>query len=298
MDALHPLQWKVLAESIRNGECTPLLGAGAWVPTVPTGQHLARELATAYNYPLPDADDLPRVVQFVALSCGDVKFPKQEIIRRIQQCGYPRFGGEEPHHVLASLPLPVYLTTNYDDFMIKALEANNKAHRREFCRWKPDLAAHPSVWQAEPGYRPSATQPLVYHLHGCDMLPESLVLTEDDYLEFIYNIAKSGSMTKTVDRSWEIFPPPVMKAISTTCLIFLGYRLADWNFRVIFRWLVLSLRKTQTRLKVAVQLVPDHDPRLQQASQEYLSKYFKDMFDVVVFWGTAQQFIAELRRHI
>ena len=27
----------------------------------------------------------------------------------------------EPHAVLADLPLPIYMTTNYDDFMVKAL---------------------------------------------------------------------------------------------------------------------------------------------------------------------------------
>ena len=105
-------------------------------------------------------------------------------------------------------------------------------------------------------------------------------------------------MTKTVDRSWEILPPAVMKAISTNCLLFLGYRLVDWNFRVIFRWLVLSLRRTQTRLKVAVQLSPAHDPQFAEQAQTYLTKYFHDVFDVVVFWGTANQFVSELRRHI
>jgi hypothetical protein len=295
---LTAIQWRVLTESVRKGECTPLLGAGACTPTLPNGAQFARELATAYNYPLADCEDLARVAQFLALSSGDAKFPKQEIIERIRKCGYPEFVGEEPHHVLASLPLPVYLTTNYDDFLARALTAQGKDFRREYCRWRPDLAVHPTVWQAEKGYRPTAATPLVYHLHGCEMAPESLVLTEDDYLEFLYNIAKSGSITKTVDRTWEILPASVMKAISTTCLVFLGYRLADWNFRVIFRWLVSSLHKMQTRLKVAVQLVPGEDTQLRRAGQEYLDRYFKDMFDVVVFWGTAQQFVNELRRQL
>jgi hypothetical protein len=297
-DVLTSLQWKALADNIRHGECTPFLGAGASAPTIPTSIELARDLATAFEYPLSDRDDLSRVVQFLALSSSDVNFPKREILKRIRACGSPEFAGDEPHYALASLSLPVYLTTNYDDFMVQALAAQNRKFRRDFCRWKPALAEHPSIWQRETDYRPSSEIPIVYHLHGCDLLAESLVATEDDYLEFIYNIAKSGSMTKTVKRSWEILPPPVMKAISTNCLLFLGYRLGDWNFRVIFRWLVLSLRKTQTRLKVAVQLSPAHDPQLAEQAQIYLTKYFHDMFDVVVFWGTANQFVSELRRHL
>lgn len=105
-------------------------------------------------------------------------------------------------------------------------------------------------------------------------------------------------MAKTVDRSWEILPPAIIKAISTNCLMFLGYRLADWNFRIIFRWLVLSLRRTQTRLKVAVQLSPSQDMPFPEAAQKYLNTYFQDLFDVVIYWGTAQQFISELRNHV
>ena len=291
-------QWKALAQSVHSGQCTPLLGAGACSPTLPTGAELALDLAKTYDYPLQDREDLARVLQFLALTSGDASFPKQEVLKRIRACGYPKFSGDEPHHALAALGMPMYLTTNYDDFMVSALKAQKRDYRRDFCRWKRELAVHPSIWQSDPDYKPNPDRPVVYHLHGYDLLPESLVATEDDYLEFIYNIAKSGSMTKTVNRSWEIIPPAVMKAISTNCLMFIGYRLADWNFRIIFRWLVLSLRRTQNRLKVGVQLSPVHDQHLTAAAEQYLNTYFRDVFEVVVYWGTADQFIAELRSHL
>jgi hypothetical protein len=295
---LSALQWRALADSIRKGECTPFLGAGACAPTLPTGAELARDLAKQFEYPLANHDDLSHVVQFMALDARDVVFPKQEILNRIRARGRPEFSGNEPHHILATFPLPVYLTTNYDDFMISALAVQKKNYQRDFCRWKADLATHPSVWRQEQVYRPNPQNPVVYHLHGCDLLADSLVVTEDDYLEFIYNVARSGSMAKTVDRSWEILPPAIIKAISSTCLIFIGYRLADWNFRIIFRWLVLSLRRTQTRLKVAVQLSPSQDSEFPEAAQKYLNTYFHDLFDVVIYWGTAQQFISDLRNHV
>jgi SIR2-like domain len=295
---LTTAKWKALAESIRSGQCTPFLGAGACAPTLPTGNDLSRELAREFGYPLHDGDDLARVVQFIALDARDIVYPKKEILKRIAAYGYPRFEGGEPHHVLASWPLPVYLTTNYDDFMVKALEARERKAHRDFCRWKPDLAGHPSIWQREPGYRPTAAAPIVYHMHGCSDFPDSLVATEDDYLEFIYNIAKSGSMTKTVDRSWEMLPPSIMMAISNHCLVFIGYSLLDWSFRVIFRWLVLSLRQTQRRLKVAVQLSPSPDHAVNEKAQAYLRDYFEHVFDVTIFWGDAQQFISELQGHI
>ena len=119
MDTLDAKHWKVLADAIRRGECTPFLGAGACVPTLPLGRELANELATEFEYPLPDRDDLARVVQFIALSY-DSKFAKQHLIDLIRKRGFPEFAGVEPHYVLASLPLSVYLTTNYDNFLATA----------------------------------------------------------------------------------------------------------------------------------------------------------------------------------
>jgi len=89
-----------------------------------------------------------------------------------------------------------------------------------------------------------------------------------------------------------------MRAISNHCLMFLGYSLLDWSFRVIFRWLVLSLRQTQRRLKIAVQLSRFADEAANERAQTYLREYFHHVFDVTIFWGDAQQFISEVQRHV
>jgi hypothetical protein len=354
--ALDEFKWRALADNLRAGQCTPFLGAGACVPTLPSGAELARSLAEEFGYPLPDREDLARVAQFIALKTGDTIFPKAEILKRLKERNYPDFSGDEPHHVLASLKqLPVYLTTNYDDFMVEALKgADRSTFRRDYCRWTSALAKEGDyIWQNDKAYRPTAAEPLVYHLHGCGMSPASLVVTEDDYLEFMYNIANTGSITKTVDRPWEMFPPPVLDSISGHALIFLGYRLSDWDFRIIFRWLVLSLGPTQKRVKIAVQLpAAERLPNLsalfnlgalapvdeagltatscmdlirlveqrkathEQALNElwlrhaglsgivgqdpngYLDKYFQDIFQVSVFWGSAQDFVRKLKTYL
>jgi hypothetical protein len=295
---LKPEDWTELAESICAGQCTPFLGAGACVPTLPTGGELACELARDFGYPLDNSADLAHVTQFIAIKKNGIVDPKEEILRRIAARGRPQFIPGEIHQVLASWPVPVYLTTNYDNFMVQALEAQNRPARRDFCRWNKELAEHPGIWQREPDYRPSAEYPIVYHMHGNSEVASSLVVTEDDYLEFIYNIAKSGAMTKTVNRSWEMLPPWIIRAISNHCLLFVGYRLLDWSFRVIFRWLVLSLRQTQTRLKVAVQLSPFADESDNDSAQTYLREYFHHVFDVTIFWGDARNFISDVQRHV
>lgn len=280
---MEDYHWQVLLERIREQKCTPFLGAGASAGTLPLGSEIAAEWARENDYPLEDPHDLARVAQFLAVKL-DPMAPKEKIRRLLLAAGQPDFGAEsEPHAVLAELPLPLYLTTNFDGFMTAALEACGKHPKQELCRWNERLMARPSVFDSADGYRPSVDSPLVYHLHGNAEDIGSLVLTEDDYFDFLVNIPQVG------------IPPLVQEALSATSLLFLGYRLADWNFRVLFRGFVELTQPSDRRLSVTVQLPPTQSPELRERAMQYLGRYF-DKKEIVVFWGDAQQFLAELRR--
>ena len=109
-----------LVESIRAGKCTPFLGAGVAVPHLSLGGALARDLATRCNYPLSDADNLARVTQFLATT-HQPDYARRMVKTYIQE-GQQRFSDEDSSGVplnfsrLATLDLPIYITTNYDDF--------------------------------------------------------------------------------------------------------------------------------------------------------------------------------------
>ncbi len=81
-------------------------------------------------------------------------------------------------------------------------------------------------------------------------------------------------------------------------MLFLGYGLADWDFRVLFRVLVEYLAKSSSRSHVSVQLLPV--PADMTAEQKHnVQKYFNDYFGelrIRVFWGTCREFVAELGR--
>ena len=79
-----------------------------------------------------------------------------------------------------------------------------------------------------------SNKPLVYHLHGEIDNPQSMVLTEDDYLSFIVNLSVN------IDK---LFPAGIRTAIASSSMIFIGYSLSDWNLRIIFR-------KIATRYKI------------------------------------------------
>jgi SIR2-like protein len=283
--------WKVLLGRIKEGKCTPFLGAGVNYGILPLGAQIAREWATEEKFPLRSCDDLAGVAQFLAVKYNDKMFPKERILKQLGLEKKPDFSQPDARLdclcALAQLPLPVYLTTNYDDLMVQALRhADTKKNpRREVCRWHKDLKSLPSVFAATANYTPDYANPVVFHLHGSDEYVESLVLTEDDYLDFLVNVS----------RNQKILPPRIQEALTNASLLFVGYRLKDINFRVIHRGLVQSMDNSQRRLSVTVQMKPPDDcAGDEDAAQEYLTEYFGD-FKVRVYWGTAAQFAKELR---
>ena len=66
-DKLEEDDWNLLLERIKDGNCTPFLGAGACSQKIPVGSQIASEWAKEYDYPMKDSDDLIRVAQFVAV---------------------------------------------------------------------------------------------------------------------------------------------------------------------------------------------------------------------------------------
>ena len=54
-------------------------------------------------------------------------YPKERVADSFKGYAAPDFSApDEPHSVLSRLPLPIYMTTNYDDLMIRALKAQGK----------------------------------------------------------------------------------------------------------------------------------------------------------------------------
>jgi hypothetical protein len=288
--SLTDREWDYLVGLIRAHKCTPFIGAGASVPTLPLGSELARQWAQKYEYPLADTSDLARVAQFMAIDSYEM-FPKDTLQQQIQNVAPPKFVDDEPHALLADLDLPIYITTNYDPFMFEALKSRNKAVKRAFCRWNraPQIAAQAPVFDGQ--YEPTPATPVVYHLHGYTELPQSMVLTEADYLDFLISFSRDQTL----------LPPPIRMALAGTALLFVGYSLADWNFRVILRGLVGSLGASLGYPGLAVQLpLSGLSDKEIERTEAYMTRYFEQIqkIRVSIFWGDARQFASELRERV
>jgi SIR2-like domain len=280
--------WDELLDAIKNGSCIPFLGAGACAGYLPNGRELAEKLADLINFPFtnPDRQSLTQVATYAAVQFAPITAKRKIIKILLESQKKPDFGAQdEPHGVLSKLPFPFYLTTNYDDLMSSALEFSEKDVTREVCRWSDfvnDLA--PKI-KIEPDFKPHPARPVVFHLHGYDLLPASIVVTEDDYLEFLSNLASRD----------DIIPPVIRKAMVGATFLFVGYSLNDWNFRILFQ----GLRKRGMVANIAVIKPPSGgSPDDQTKMQRYFEKYYGRSLDLQIAWTTAGDFCAELARRV
>ncbi|MBK7828406.1 SIR2 family protein [Nannocystis sp.] len=144
--------------------------------------------------------------------------------------------------------------------------------------------------------RPEANAPLVYHVFGIFSTPESLVLTEDDFFDYLIATSTLG------------LPDIIGKTLVEGALIFLGFRLDDWTFRVLFRFIMNlgGASKLRGRPHVGVQINPEeHSLADVERAREYLERYFGSDRGVglgeppiMLFWGSPADFLRELTRQL
>lgn len=315
-------RWPALLGSVDNGRALPILGTGMLESLVGDLRELTRSWAETHGYPgAPMEDeDLPHVAQFLSvvqadeylrntLFVGGLRSRAQARLARLLGAPEPngrrgrdptpidalmlRCGREQrardaadPHRVLASLPLPLYITTNYDDLLFDALAEAGKDPQRAFCRWTSRADFPVGIYDHDPAFVPTATRPLVYYLFGHLSDPLSIVLTMDDYLDHLL----------AVSQDQDLIPKLVRAALANRALLFIGFRRDDWDFRALFR-LVVNQQGGAARRRfahVAAQVEPD-DGRL--AAPERLRNYLEQYFgqeSINIYWGSVERFAADL----
>jgi hypothetical protein len=304
---MPPANWNTLVDNIKARVCIPFLGAGAAAGVLPTGAELAAELQGVADprlpFPFPGAEkNLAKVAQVAAALDGDAQYLKRKvaavIVGRLNPKSQPRIRPPALHAALARLRLPVYLTTNYDKLLEDALEEARVPHVSEICRWNGTLLEEEtSIFDSEGAEDPLASRSLVFHLHGMVDKPESLVVTEDDYLDFLLNVAKDVAGKPEARGSKALLPYRIRKLIKNKPLVFIGYSLSDVNFLVILRGLVRTVEPSGRVQRVAVYLDPkDLPPGADlELVKERIETYFHWTLALEVFWGDADQFTQRLQ---
>ena len=195
----------------------------------------------------------------------------------------------EMHHQMADMELPLYVTTNIDNFMALALTAGRHPPRQLVIPWHESFRPGAQERHTVLDPPPNKDSPVLLHLFGNDEDLLSMVLTVDDYMDYLVRIARDYNY---------LIPRDIDAAFNSTTLLFLGYRLEDLELKVILRGLLTQLDLERwDMLHVAVQIESTpFDDAMEEDVLRFFQRYFsKSRIDV--FWGSTQQFIAELHCH-
>lgn len=242
---------KLIFNAIDSGKCLVFLGAGACAsyhvsdhdePGLPLGRELAEFLAKQCEYSNGPVYDLQKVAEyFVYFHCGDRDQLEKAVKEKIQIVCKPR----PIHTVLAQLnKIRIVITSNYDTLFETELTRYGRKYNRHVYNPLNPRTGHFSYQS------PLVEDVLILHkMHGSVEEPGSLVITLSDYIKYLANLTD-------FDRG---MPQYFRNLIPQYTLLFLGYSLEDWNFRVIWEG-VLSTYANSNLRKDAYALVksPSH----------------------------------------
>jgi hypothetical protein len=312
--------WRRLLKPVREGRVVALLGPRLVEAAYGTAHEIATRLAGASNFPFAtyEWDDLPRVTSYMS-----VKESRYNVVRAYQEqildnlierhrhwlppaelppaTKSPKLGklialvgdhlretnSNDIYRILAELPTSIYVTTNFDPLLERALKHANREPQQVLTRWRYHEPPQPADEQSIS--EPSVQAPLVYHVFGAfgPNTDNSLVFTEDDHFDFLMEAA-----------AYKLVPPEVESALVDNSLLFLGFRLTDWHFRVLFR-LMMGLPGRE-RLKQYCHVAVQSDPDMQvipdvEGAKAYLAEYFGKEANIDIYWGSTEDFLTALR---
>lgn len=308
-------KWNALIAYIKNKSCTPILGPGLFEPFLGSLGDVAKRWAKEFCYPLSpsDLDSLPRVAQYLTIDQSP-QFPYLYLQEILIKDIATRFGYELPlrlldsenpslddfinivgtnrrarhpddsYKLLAQLPYRIYVTTNLESLLESTLE---EAGRKPYVVLAPwNQYTEDKILQLDPNYEPNPDHPLVYHLFGRLAEPKSVVLTEDNYFDYLLGVSRNN----------DLIPVYVRNALRNNSLLFIGFRLDEWNFRILFRSIVDKKTELMNEyIHMAAQVEPEEgriiDP---EGARRYLEEYFKHVASINIYWGTAEEFVKEL----
>ncbi len=189
----------------------------------------AAELRRRHRYLWENRDDLQRTSWFY-----DLRFQRAALIDRVSESVEQ---GKKPSAIvraLAEIDFPIVITTNYDR---KVSPIIYDPERRE---QTVDLRSVPKKGQDERW---------LFKIHGCTSAPESIVITDEDYIRFV--------MRMNDPEDFHPIPQKIRTQLAEWSALFVGYSLLDYNLRLLFRTLRWRIKPALRPATFSLDLSPD-----------------------------------------
>jgi hypothetical protein len=242
-----------IADVVREGRCILFLGAGVHAPPPvesrfaypeasrpPLGSALSEALASACRIEERFPHEDPRNLQRVALFY-EIDRSRGQLVDQIRQAVHV---GKQPSPVLralADMDFARVITTNYDQLFEVALRAAGK---------QPRVSVYTPRLEPTRDYgNPTADSPVVFKIHGDVDSPETVVVTDEDYIQFVLRMS-----------SKEPFDPVPLKLkadLTEWTTLFIGYSLLDYNLRLLFKALRWGIDPASVPDMYSVDYSPD-----------------------------------------
>jgi len=242
-----------IAHVVSQQHCILFLGAGVHAPPSdqsrleyppeqrpPVGAALSQKLATDCNlsgrFPNEDATNLQRVALFYEIARS-----RHQLVDAVKDAVQT---GKRPSpmlRALAEMGFPLVITTNYDQLFEHALFAVGKQPRVEV--YTPNL-------EPTTDYRdPTAESPVVFKIHGDILRPETIVITDEDYIQFVLRMSSKDP--------YDPVPLTLKYYLTGWTTLFVGYSLLDYNLRVLFKTLRWKIDSASVPDMYSVDYHPD-----------------------------------------
>jgi hypothetical protein len=229
-------EWTTLMYVIERNNCILMLGPDAsYEPidgqTQPLTEILAKELAEEIRPEIRQNLDPSNLTQIAQYFLIETKMERPDLEAKVQSFYNARQNlTTQLYHDLAALPFYLTVVSTPDTMFCEALRANQK---------EPIIASYNFRGESEKMVQMGAPEkPLVFYLYGTIDEPESLVLTENDLLDFLAAvIAKSPSL-----------PSNILSELrdKNKSLLFLGFGFRRWYLHILLHVLLGHDKKSRS----------------------------------------------------
>lgn len=268
--------WDTLIYAINQNNCILMLGPDTAVETVDGQPRLLTESLTNQLVEELEPDtpktfnpsDLAQVSQYYEEEIG------RNSLETIAASFYKEKQGlcSDLHRNLAALPFYFTITTTPDSMLIHALKENNKEPVINWYNFNGENLGMVQMGTVE--------KPLVFYLYGAMDEPESLMLTENNLLDFLVALSSGkrplpGNIRSELRDEKKIF-------------LFLGFGFRHWYLRILLH--VLQGPQTKSSRSFALEkFLPENNAELQSTAFFFKKKDYKIHIFKEDFNGFARQ---------